>query len=158
MSDNTHISSTLEDYLEVILALSAKGDKARAGDIAEALSVHKSTVTAALKTLTAKGLVSYAPYESAALTAQGRKIAERVVHDHTVIKQFLTDILQIKDAVAEANACRMEHVMDRTVLDRLVLFAGQLRQWRDSDDERLHSCAVAIEQKMRRASRRGDKR
>jgi DtxR family Mn-dependent transcriptional regulator len=49
MRADNHISSTLEDYLEAILVLTERTGAARVRDIASELSVHKSTVTAALK-------------------------------------------------------------------------------------------------------------
>ena len=84
-------------------------------------------MTAALKALAEKRLVNYAPYELATLTEEGRQIAERVEHDHEVIRRFLKEVLLVGDDAAEENACRMEHVMDKGVLDRLVVFAKYVR-------------------------------
>jgi len=125
----THtVSSTLEDYLEAILSLIEAKGEARVSDLAAELSVHKSTVTAALKALAEKGLLKYAPYETATLTVKGRGIARRVVHDHEVIRDFLRNILLVEEDAAEKNACRMEHVMDKAVLDRLVVFANSMKK------------------------------
>lgn len=118
------ISAAQEDYLEAILVLEAANGRVRVRDLAERLSVHKSTVTAALKGLTEKMLIDYEPYGRIALTRQGRHAAERVSADHAVAKAFLTDVLLVDAATAEENACRMEHVMDRDVLNRLVSFAA----------------------------------
>jgi len=130
----TRISATLEDYLEAILNQEEREGAARVRDIAASVSVHKSTVTAALHALSEKRLVNYVPYGPITLTESGRRIAERVKHDHDVIRTFLRDILLVDDEVAEENACRMEHVMDRTVLDRLVVFAKYMRDRRAAGD------------------------
>lgn len=127
MSDSPQLSSTLEDYLEAILALSEVGGDARVRDISERLSVHKSTVTAALKTLSEKGLVDHEPYGAVVLTDAGRLIAVRVARSHAVVKSFLQEVLLVDAATAEENACRMEHVMDAAVLERLVGFAEFMR-------------------------------
>lgn len=126
----TRISATLEDYLEAILKQVERDGAARVRDIAADVSVHKSTVTAALRALSEKGLVNYVPYGSVTLTGAGRHIAESVKHDHEVICAFLRDILLVEEPEAEMNACRMEHVMDRAVLDRLVVFAKHMRTCR----------------------------
>ncbi len=123
MSAASRISATLEDYLEAILALSQVGGEARVRDISERLSVHKSTVTAALKTLSEKGLVDHEPYGAVVLTDAGNSIASRVTRNHAVVKRFLREVLIVDSQTAEDNACRMEHVMDKVVLDRLVAFA-----------------------------------
>ena len=117
------LSSTLEDYLETILRLIEEKGEARVNDIAEMLSVHKSTVTAALKRLSREKLVNHSPYEVTTLTPQGRQVAERVARRHEVIRDFLIDLLQVAPKSAEENACRMEHVMDKEVFERLALFA-----------------------------------
>ena len=118
------ISAVQEDYLEAILVLEAEATRVRVRDLAERLSVHKSTVTAALKALTEKGLIEYEPYGQIVMTRAGRRAAERVSADHAVVKAFLTDVLMVAADTAEQNACRMEHVMDRAVLNRLVSFTA----------------------------------
>ena len=118
-----HVSAKREDYLEAILGLLQETGAARVRDIAAQVGVHKSTVTAALKALAGQGLVNYVPYELVTLTDSGRRIAEDVTRRHSIIKNFLEDVLQVDHAVAEDTACRMEHAMDERVLQRLVLFA-----------------------------------
>ncbi len=125
------VSATQEDYLEAILCLTRENGEARARDIARELTVHKSTVTAALKALGERGLVNYAPYEIATLTDSGRRIAQRVFRGHRVVRRFLRDVLAIDEGTAEANACRMEHVMDKDVMDRLLVFAECIKECPD---------------------------
>lgn len=124
MITDQDISAVQEDYLEAILALEADHGRARVRDLAERLSVHKSTVTAALKVLADKALVEHEPYGRIVMTDAGRLAAERVTKDHSALKAFLKDVLLFDATVAEENACRMEHVMDRAVINRLVAFAS----------------------------------
>lgn len=121
MTDLRTVSTSTEDYLEAILRLVAEKGAARVRDIAAALSVHKSTVSATLKGLSEKGLVKYSPYEIATLTPQGQEIAQNVSGRHEVIRRFLTEVLAISNDAAETNACRMEHILDVEVLERLAL-------------------------------------
>lgn len=118
------ISPALENYLETILGLVHAKGAARARDIADALDVHKSTVTAALRSLAAKGLIGYSPYESVTLTPPGRRIASKVARSHGGIRRFLTDVLLLDERTADRNACRMEHVIDRQVAERLEQFVS----------------------------------
>jgi len=128
MSESAALSATLEDYLEAVSRLIAEKGRVRVLDIADALSVHKSTVTAALKSLTEKGLINYSPYESATLTAEGQEAANEIARRHEVVRRFLMDVLSLRKDVAEANACRMEHVLDKEVLDRLHLLCELVRE------------------------------
>ena len=132
MRRTRRVSATAEDYLEAILKLDADKGAARVRDIAAELSVHKSTVSATLKSLAEKGLVEYRPYELARLTEAGRKIAREVRYNHRIIKRFLNEVLLIEEDVAGENACRMEHVMDGEVLDRLVCFVRFLESSKQS--------------------------
>lgn len=137
MEQSLTISSALEDYLEAILTLEQTKGAARVRDIADAVSVHKSTVTAALKALSDKGLLNYSPYELATLTPAGRAMAEGITQNHAAIRRFLRDVLLLEDGVAERNACRMEHVMEPDVLERMKLYARLVRDQREQGDRRV---------------------
>jgi len=128
MADMLTVSDTLEDYLEAISRLIAEKGVARVRDIAKTLSVHKSTVSSALKSLSEKGLVNHSPYELITLTPRGRNMAEEVVRKHKLISRFLEEVLLVEESMAEANACRMEHVLDKEVMERLQLFAKFVKE------------------------------
>jgi DtxR family transcriptional regulator, Mn-dependent transcriptional regulator len=117
------LTTTMEDYLEAIAWLIEEKGVARVRDIAASLSVHKSTVTAALKSLAEKGLVNYSAYEAATLTADGGEIAQDVIRRHKIVREFFIEVLSIEHDIADANACRIEHVLDAEVLERLASFA-----------------------------------
>ena len=56
------LSESLEDYLEIILALEKVNKVARVKDIAEKMGVLRGSVTGALKNLAEKGLINYAAF------------------------------------------------------------------------------------------------
>ena len=116
------LSPEMEDYLETIAALFSANGEARVTDIAARLSVSKAGVSQALRSLAAKGLVDYRPHVSPILTKAGQHLAEHVQHRHDVLKRFLSEVLLVEPELAEANACRLEHAVDRSVLERLAHF------------------------------------
>ena len=116
------LTSSLEDYLEAILHLIRRDRVARVRDIAARLGVGMPAVTAALKTLSKRGLVNYDPYQVITLTSHGREVAEKISRRHALLRQFLTGVLGMDSAAAEANACRMEHAADDELLERLRQF------------------------------------
>lgn len=117
------VSAPMQDMLEAILRLGEEKGAARVRDLAAALGVHKSTVTAALKHLAREGLVKYSPYELVALEPAGRSVAERVTGGHAVFARFLADTLLLDDAAADVDACRLEHAAGPDTIERLRLFA-----------------------------------
>jgi DtxR family transcriptional regulator, Mn-dependent transcriptional regulator len=124
----TGLSENLEDYLETILELQTEHNVARAKDIAAKLGVISGTVTAALRTLSDRGLINYKPYSFITLTPKGEKIASEILRRHNIIKDFLQCVLLLEEHKAEENACRMEHAMDRSAINRLVQFIDYIHQ------------------------------
>lgn len=116
------LSESLEDYLEVILELEQRQKVARAKDIADKLKVQRGSVTGALKNLSEKGYINYAPYSYITLTAKGMTLAKEIRFRHTALKEFLLKILRIDPITAEKTACRMEHAIDKKTIERLVCF------------------------------------
>lgn len=114
------VSLSYEDYLEAIFALEQVRDGgARVGEVAQALGVHKSTVTTMLQMLDGRGLLAVERYGSARLTDAGRRIAKRTAARHALIRAFLSQMLLLDEETADANACRMEHILDTAVIERL---------------------------------------
>jgi DtxR family Mn-dependent transcriptional regulator len=50
------------------------------------------------------------------------KYAKEIYHRHQKIKEFLVKILNVDDAEAEENACRIEHVIDEHIFKKLSCF------------------------------------
>ncbi len=121
------LTAAVEDYLEAIYNLTRQGGAARSRDIAEALNVHKSTVTAALKSLKSQSLINYSPYEAVTLTREGEKAAKDVVNRHAVLKDFFVGVLGIDEDMAETAACGMEHALPREIVEKLAAFAVSMR-------------------------------
>ncbi|MCK5113395.1 MAG: metal-dependent transcriptional regulator [Phycisphaerae bacterium] len=117
------LTSSLEDYLEAILDLTDKSGRARVRDIAERIGVGKPAVTAALKELTSRKLIAYAPYKPITLTKRGWTAGEVVRRRHKMLKDFMIEVLGLDESSADSNACRVEHAIDRDFRERLGMFA-----------------------------------
>jgi len=136
MSEPTKkLTRRLEDYLEAVWVLTQEQGAARVRDIAARTDVTMSSVTSALKQLARGGLVHYDPYQLVTLTARGESLAERIHDKHDALRGFLVEVLDLDPHTAEANACRMEHVVDDEVLHRLSLLARFLQQRRPEQEE-----------------------
>jgi Mn-dependent DtxR family transcriptional regulator len=101
----------MESYLDAIFLLSEEGDGARLSDIADKVGVTKASANRAIATLSEFGLVRNERYREIHLTPNGRAYAYGIFHKHTVIKQFLIEVLQIDADVADRDACLIEHVI-----------------------------------------------
>lgn len=133
------LSESLEDYLEIILALEKTNKVARVKDIAEKMGVLRASVTGALKNLAEKGLINYKPYSFITLTRKGATIAKDITRKHSVIKNFLQNVLLLNAESAEKNACRMEHAMDKVAVNRLVKFLEYIHDCPKTGDDWLNA-------------------
>lgn len=130
------LTTSQEDYLEAILGLIRQTGNARVRDIAERLSVAKSSVTFALRGLAKRKLVNYQPYQLISLTSEGQAIAERIRRRHKDLSRFLQEVLDVDKAIAEGSACRIEHAVPDGLVRRLSCF-GQFMSASDVPSRQL---------------------
>ena len=106
-----------EDYLEAILRLSAGEKDVHSVDVARELGVSKPAVTKAMRVLTGKGYVEIVD-NHIHLTESGSEYANAVYAKHRLLTQFLIR-LGVEDGVAEADACRLEHLISEQTYDAI---------------------------------------
>jgi DtxR family transcriptional regulator, Mn-dependent transcriptional regulator len=125
MTDAT-LSASLEDYLETIYRIVLEKQAARAKDIADRLRVHRSSVTNALRALSERSLINYAPYDIVTLTDEGRKAGADIARRHDVLKDFFVKVLAIEPKLADTAACQMEHAIPKAVFQRFIEFVDYI--------------------------------
>ncbi len=116
------LSASLEDYIETIYHIVEEKQVARAKNIADQLSVSRASVTEALRALSSRGLINYAPYEVITMTEEGRGVAEDVIFRHNTLKNFFIEILAIDEEIAEDGACKIEHSAPPEVIQQMIHF------------------------------------
>ncbi len=119
---NKPMTPAIENYLEAIFNLDKEKRVVRVKDIAKRLGVKMPTVTNMLKTLSERELIEYEKYEYLELTKKGSDVGEEIDRRHHVLRSFLTDILGIDLEKADEEACKMEHAVGASTMDRFVLF------------------------------------
>ena len=113
------IQESGENYLETILLLEMRTGTVRAVDIANELGYSKPSVTRAMGVLKKAGLVDQELYGTIQLTEAGRKRANEIYDRHVLIKEFLMTVLSLDARTAETDACRIEHIVSQTTIDRI---------------------------------------
>ncbi len=122
MKEKTDLSASLEDYIEAIYHIIEEKLVARSKEIAAKLSVSRASVTEALRALSKRGLINYAPYEAITLTDEGKIVAEDVIFRHEALKRFFIEVLAIDTNIAEEGACRIEHSAPPEIIARMISF------------------------------------
>jgi len=116
------LSSSREDYLEAILALTEDSGAVRVTDVAQRLGIAKPSVTEVVAALRDRGLVTQQRYGRILLTPEGLLEARRVRRRHLVLRTFLRDVLGVPGEQSETDACQIEHVVSAETMERMVAF------------------------------------
>ena len=113
-----------EDYLETILVLHKKTDMVRSVDVARHMGVSKPSVCVAVNTLKDSCFLTMDEDHFLHLTDVGREVAEKIYERHCFFtEQLITAGVDPK--TAEADACRIEHIISDESFDRLKEAAEQ---------------------------------
>lgn len=112
MSNN----ESMEMYLETVYILENNHGHAHVSEVAERLDVSKPSVTKAMKRLKSEGLINQESYGSIKLTKKGNEISEKIHENHKLITLYLEYSLKIGKDEAEKNACKIEHILSKTMV------------------------------------------
>ena len=107
-----------EDYLEAILVLHKKMGMVRSVDVARHLEVTKPSVCHAVATLREGGFLTMDSDYFLHLTDVGREVAEKIYERHCFFTEQLI-AAGVDPKTAEADACRIEHIISDESFDRL---------------------------------------
>ncbi|TKC19631.1 transcriptional regulator MntR [Robertmurraya kyonggiensis] len=125
---------SMEDYIEKIYTLIEEKGYARVSDIAEALSVHPSSVTKMVQKLDKDDYLVYEKYRGFSLTAEGKKIGQRLVYRHALLEVLLTTIGVKKENIYN-DVEGIEHHLSWNAIDRI----SDLIQFFDEDSSRIEA-------------------
>lgn len=128
---------SMEDYIEQIYLLIEEKGYARVSDIAEALSVHPSSVTKMVQKLDKDEYLVYEKYRGLVLTAKGKKIGKRLVYRHELLEQMLK-IIGVKDEHIYEDVEGIEHHLSWDAIDRI----GDLVQYFEEDKSRIEALRI----------------
>ena len=114
-----------EDYLKIILVLQKKLGMVRSVDIARYMEVSKPSVCHAVATLRDGGFLTMDEDHFLHLTDVGREVAEKIYERHCFFTEQLIIAAGVDPKTAEADACRIEHIISDESFDRLKEAAAQ---------------------------------
>lgn len=106
-----------EMYLEVIYDIEQNNQVIRSVDIAKELGYSKPSINRAINRLKEDGFISQEPYGHITMTQEGREIAKRIKNRHIYLTEYLMLSLGLSRETAEADACRIEHVVSAETMD-----------------------------------------
>lgn len=103
-------SPVVEDYAKAIYSLEARtGEPVGNNKLAERLGVPAGTASAMVKRLDQLGLAEHTPYHGVRLTADGRRVALRMLRRHRLLELFLFETLDLPWDRVHQEAELLEH-------------------------------------------------
>lgn len=111
------ISSSMEDYIEMIFRLSEKSGEVRVNDLSQALNVQPPSTTKMIKRLAKDNYVYYEKYGLIKLTEKGMSIGSKLLERHKIILEFL-QLIGVKNNILEQTEI-IEHAVNDEVLNKI---------------------------------------
>ena len=119
------ITPSGEDYLETILVLQKKLGMVRSVDVARHMEMSKPSVCHAVATLRDGDFLTMDEDHFLHLTDVGREVAEKIYERHCFFTEQLIIAAGVDPKTAEADACRIEHIISDESISRLKEAAAQ---------------------------------
>ena len=119
-----HTTASGEDYLEAILVLQKKMGMVRSIDLARHMGFSKPSISHAVGVLKNGGFLTMDEDHFLHLTDVGREVAEKIFERHCFFTEQLI-AAGVDPKTAEADACRIEHIISDESFSRLKEAAEQ---------------------------------
>lgn len=89
LNSDSKLTSSMEDYLEMIVRLKEKNEIVRINVLAKKLHVKPSSASKMVVKLSQEGYLKYQKYGVISLTTLGKKWGEYFIYRHQVLNNFL---------------------------------------------------------------------
>lgn len=112
--EHEKITSSMEDYLEMLCRLCREEKSLRIGRVAEYLHVKPSSASKMITNLKNQGLVEFEKYGQITLTEAGTALGEYLLLRHDILHRFFCFLNRTDDELEQVE--KVEHFIDsRTV-------------------------------------------
>lgn len=118
------LSESVQDYLKAIFELHQESERVTTNALAARLGVSAASVTGMLRRLAELKLVEYEPYQGAALTLSGKRIALEIIRHHRLIELYLMEVMGYSWDEVHAEAERLEHAVSQAFAERIAQLLG----------------------------------
>ena len=111
------LTSSMEDYLEMICRLRAEGVPVRVNVLASSRHVRPSSASKMLGNLKKLGYIDFHKYGAVMVTEKGVEEGEYLLHRHQVLHRFFCAVNGTEDELEQVE--KIEHFMNRETVNNL---------------------------------------
>lgn len=126
LNSDSKLTSSMEDYLEMIVRLKEKNDVVRINELAKRLHVKPSSASKMVVKLSQEGYLEYQKYGIISLTTLGKKWGEYFIYRHQVLNSFLCMLNSSCSELEQVE--KIEHFLDKKTIDNLALLTLELKK------------------------------
>jgi len=113
------VSPSAEEYLLTLYRLESSGERVGSSQLAKMFGVKAPSVTGMLRRLHQRNWVQYRRYRPPELTADGRKVAVRLIRRHRLLETFLVHTLGFQWDEVHDEVQILEHAVSDRLLERI---------------------------------------
>jgi DtxR family Mn-dependent transcriptional regulator len=114
LNDNAQITSSMEDYLEMICRMLKNQDVVRINELADRLHVKPSSASKMVSNLRCLELVDFEKYGYIKPTVKGLAVGEYLLYRHDVLNKLLCLINNSDDETEQVE--KIEHFLDEKTI------------------------------------------
>ena len=118
------LTSSMEDYLEMICRLLTSAETVRVSDLAEHLHVKPSSASKMVGNLAQEGYLEYRRYGHIAATEKGREAGAYLLYRHELLHQFLCFLNHSQNELEQVE--KIEHFVDEKTVRSIQAFLDSL--------------------------------
>lgn len=111
------LTSSMEDYLEMICRLRAEGRPLRVNVLASSLHVRPSSASKMLGNLKKLGYIDFQKYGAVVVTDKGIQEGAYLLHRHQVLHRFFCALNGTENELEQVE--KIEHYMNRATVENL---------------------------------------
>lgn len=133
MLNENKLTSSMEDYLEMIYRTTLVTDYIRVNQLADKLNVQPSSTTKVVQKLKKLGMIDYEKYGIIKLTEEGKEIGQFLYKRHEILESFLQKI-GVKETLLKDTEM-IEHDMSLSTLENINILNAFLNEYPDILDK-----------------------
>jgi len=124
LNETGKLSSSMEDYLEMICRLLQSCDVVRINELAEKLHVKPSSASKMVSNLKQAGYIEFEKYGYIVATEKGIETGTYLLYRHDVLNDFLCAINQSDNELEQVE--KIEHFINKSTIENLEKLTQEL--------------------------------
>ncbi len=125
LNNNVRVTSSMEDYLEMICRMMKNQDVVRISELAEMLHVKPSSASKMVGNLRNLGLVYFEKYGYVNPTAKGERVGKYLLYRHDVLNKLLCFINHSDDETEQVE--KIEHFFDEKTIRNIDEYINRMK-------------------------------